>query len=200
MRHFSLALPWCILASDWLLNDNIFWHNIDISFSALVVFLGPQVQHMEVFRLGVESEMQLLPYTTAMAMWDPSCICNLHRSSWKCQILNPLSKVRDWTHVLMDTGQVVTGLMDTGWGTTGTPLFCFLYKIKHVFYYSRKIIFTYIKKSIFNIGNRVMYWETNLSGCKKPVSYSSHSLSSLPCATHLYSLPTAQPPTRCSKG
>ena len=24
--------------------------------------------------------------------WDPGCFCNLHHSSWQCQILNPLSR------------------------------------------------------------------------------------------------------------
>ena len=36
------------------------------------LFLGPLLQHMEVPRLGVESEVQLLAYTTATAMQDPS--------------------------------------------------------------------------------------------------------------------------------
>ena len=35
------------------------------------VFLGPHPRHMEVPRLGVESELQLLAYTTATAMPDP---------------------------------------------------------------------------------------------------------------------------------
>ena len=41
-------------------------------------FLGPHPQHMEIPRLGVESELQLLAYTTAIATWDLSCICSLH--------------------------------------------------------------------------------------------------------------------------
>ena len=49
---------------------------------------------MEVPRLGVELELQLLVYATATAMWDPS-LCNLHHSSQQCQILNPLSEARD---------------------------------------------------------------------------------------------------------
>ena len=43
------------------------------------VFLGPHAQHVEVPRLGVKSELQLLVYITATAMLDP----------------NPLSKGRD---------------------------------------------------------------------------------------------------------
>jgi len=58
-------------------------------------FLGLHLQHMEVPRLEVESELQLLAYTTAAATRDPSCVCNLHHSSWQCQILNPLSKPRE---------------------------------------------------------------------------------------------------------
>ena len=50
---------------------------------------------MEVSRVGVESKLQLLTYTTPTATWDPNCICNLHHSSWQCWILDPLIKVRD---------------------------------------------------------------------------------------------------------
>ena len=44
-------------------------------------FLGPHLWHMEVPRLGVESELQLLAYATAIAMPDLSRICDLHHSS-----------------------------------------------------------------------------------------------------------------------
>ena len=37
------------------------------------VFLGLHPRHMEVPRLGVQSELQLLTYVTATAMQDPSC-------------------------------------------------------------------------------------------------------------------------------
>ena len=58
-------------------------------------FLGLHFWHMEVPRLGVELELQLLAYATARAKEDLSHICDLHHSSWQCQILNPLSKARD---------------------------------------------------------------------------------------------------------
>ena len=64
--------------------------------------LGP---HMEVPRLGIQSEMQLLAYTIAAATWGPSHICDLHCSSWQCQNLNPLSRARDQTYILMNTSQ-----------------------------------------------------------------------------------------------
>ena len=51
---------------------------------------------MEVPRLGVKLELQLLAYgtATATAMQDLSCVCDLHYSSWQ-RILNPLSGARD---------------------------------------------------------------------------------------------------------
>ena len=70
------------------------------------VFLGPHPQHVEVPRLGVESELQLPAYSTAPAMPDPSHICDLHLSSRQRHILKPLSKARDPNHVLMDTVQI----------------------------------------------------------------------------------------------
>ena len=43
-------------------------------------FLGPHLQHLEVPRLGVESELHLLAHTTATATRDPRCVCHQHRS------------------------------------------------------------------------------------------------------------------------
>ena len=53
------------------------------------------LQHMEVARLGVKSELQLLACATAKATQNPRCIRNLHRSLQQRWILNPLSKARD---------------------------------------------------------------------------------------------------------
>ena len=61
---------------------------------------------MEVHRLGVELELQQPAYTTATATQDPSCIFELCCSLWQCQILNPLSRARDGTHILTETSQV----------------------------------------------------------------------------------------------
>ena len=58
---------------------------------------------MEVPRLGVKLELQLLAYATATATPDTSCICDLHHSLQQLQVLNPLSKARDWTQILTDT-------------------------------------------------------------------------------------------------
>ena len=75
-------------------------------FKLSFFFFGPRPQHMEVPRLGAESELQLLAYTIATAMRDPSCICDLRHSSQKRQILNPLSKLRHGICILMDPSQM----------------------------------------------------------------------------------------------
>ena len=62
--------------------------------------------HMEVPRLGVESELPLPAYATTTLTQDLSCVCNLYHSSPQYQILNPLSKANDQTLVLMDASQV----------------------------------------------------------------------------------------------
>ena len=51
--------------------------------------------HMELPRLGVELEWQLLASTTAAAMQNMSLVCELHHSSWQRRILNPLSEAGD---------------------------------------------------------------------------------------------------------
>ena len=79
---------------------------IHLLLVVVFVFLGQYPQLMEIPRLGVESELQLSVYTTAAAVLDPSCIFDLHHSSWQCQILNPLSETRDGTHILMDTSWI----------------------------------------------------------------------------------------------
>ena len=65
------------------------------AFVLFFTFLGLYPRHVEVPSLGVESELQLLAYTTAAAMRDLSRICDLHHSSRKCRIPNPLSEARD---------------------------------------------------------------------------------------------------------
>ena len=70
-------------------------------------FLGPNLWHKKIPRLGVESELQLSAHTTATP--------DLHQSSLQCQILNSLSGSRGGTHTLMDTSQICYC-----WATTGT--------------------------------------------------------------------------------
>ena len=58
---------------------------------------------MEVPRLGVSLELQLLAYITDMATPHLSRICNLHRTLWQHRILNPLSEARDEIFILTET-------------------------------------------------------------------------------------------------
>ena len=60
---------------------------LNFYFFIFFSFLGLHPQHMEVSRLQVESDLQLLAYTTAMAIPDPRHICNLHCSWPPCWIL-----------------------------------------------------------------------------------------------------------------
>ena len=64
------------------------------------------MRHMEVPRLGAESELQLPAYTTATATQDPCHVCDLHNTSWQCQIINSLSEARDGTRILMDASWI----------------------------------------------------------------------------------------------
>ena len=77
-------------------------------------FLELHLWHMEVPRLGVESELQLLACAKATAMPDPSLICDLHHSSWQHQVPNPLREGRDRTHILSDASPVVNPLSHNG--------------------------------------------------------------------------------------
>ena len=81
-----------------------------MSKDVIFFFLWPHLWHKEVPRLGVKSELQMLAYTTAKATQDPSCVCDLHYILWQCQIPNPLREASDWTHILMDTSQVLNPL------------------------------------------------------------------------------------------
>ena len=68
--------------------------------STLFFFLQPHPWHMEVPRLGAESELRLPAYTTAMATRGLNFICDLCYSLQQCRILNPLSEAREQTRIL----------------------------------------------------------------------------------------------------
>ena len=82
-----------------------------------IPFLGPLLWHVEIPRLGVESELEPPAYTTATATGDPSHVCNLHHRPRQHWILNPLSKARDRTCNLM-----VPSLFLNHCATMGTPV------------------------------------------------------------------------------
>jgi len=80
----------------------------------VLCFLGPHLRHMEVPRLEVKWELQLPACATATAMQDLSCVCGLHHSSRQHRILDPPSKARDQTRILMDPGRVGVTLSHEG--------------------------------------------------------------------------------------
>ena len=65
-----------------------------------IFLLQPYLQHAEVPRLGVESELQLQACTIAWVALDPSYIHNLRCSLWQRRILNPPREARDQTCIL----------------------------------------------------------------------------------------------------
>ena len=69
----------------------------NVLFFFFLPFLGLHLQHMEVPRLGVKSELLLPAHNRATATRDLSCLCSLHHSSQQCQILKPVSKARNLT-------------------------------------------------------------------------------------------------------
>ena len=79
-----------------------------------LIILGPHPWHMEVPRLGVTLELQLLAYATASATPDPSHSCDLHCSLQQCRILNPLTGASNRTHILMDTSRAYNPLSHEG--------------------------------------------------------------------------------------
>ena len=71
---------------------------------------------MQVPRLGVKSEIQLLACAIVTATPDLSHICDLPHSSQQHQILYPLSEARDQTRNFMIPSQIRFHC-----ATTGTP-------------------------------------------------------------------------------
>ena len=61
---------------------------------------------MEILRLGVQLELWLLAYVTAIATSDLSHMFDLQHCSWQCWILNPLIKARGRTQNLMVPSQI----------------------------------------------------------------------------------------------
>lgn len=55
---------------------------------------------MEISWAGVESELQPLVHITAMAILDPSSICDLSYSLWQRQIVDPVREASDQIHVM----------------------------------------------------------------------------------------------------
>ena len=126
MTYKKFFLLFCGLSFHFL--GQILWstkfQSLFLSFF-LFFFKGLHLQDMEVPRLGVKWELQLLAYTTATETWDPSHVCDLHHSSQQCQIPNPLKEARDQTCILTDTYKVLNPLSHGGNSTKFKSLMMF---------------------------------------------------------------------------
>ena len=96
--HASLPVPSCWLALfvvRWLVEastpSGVLPVFVGVSSNAPPTFsiLGPHPWHMEVSRLGVDSELQPPAYTTVRATQDLSHVFDLHHSSWTRWIPQP---------------------------------------------------------------------------------------------------------------
>ena len=86
-------------------------------------------------------------------MWDLSLICSLHHSLGQHGILNPLSKARDWTCVLMDASQI-----RFHWATMGTPLIFFIHLAINGLLNSL-LILAIANNAIVNMGVQMSLWD-----------------------------------------
>ena len=99
----------------WLAMINLFWvsNKSTFSLSQIFRFLNSFLIFFFLFtaapaaygssQAGSPTGAAAEASATATAILDPSHICNLHHSLQQCQILNPLSKARDQTHILTET-------------------------------------------------------------------------------------------------
>ena len=89
-------------------------------------FLGPHLQHMEVPRLGAESQLEPPTYATATATPGLSHVCDLHHSSRQHCVLNSLTKARDLSHSLRSSPIVHARQIRFHGAMTGTLRYPFL--------------------------------------------------------------------------
>ena len=128
-------------------------------------------RNMEVPRPGVESDLQLPAYTTAIATWDLSHIFALHQSLQQHWIFNTLSEARDWTCVLMDASRVCYHWAMTGLLSIFIVAFSSYLKQRHMI----KYIHTRVVIKIYNIEVYLGWygrgsWEPHLLGFLAPFS------------------------------
>ena len=80
-------------------------------YFSIFFLLWLHLQHVEVPRLGVKSELQLPAYTTVMAVGNPN------HSSWQHWILNPLARPG-----IEPASTWILGRFINHWATVGTPM------------------------------------------------------------------------------
>ena len=121
--HFSNSVgSLCVAVSHFgdshSCNITNFFHYYDNcqGFGVFLFFVfRPHLWHIEVPGLGLKSELQLPAYTTAATTtWDWICIYDLHCSLRQRWILNPVTKARDRTQILVDTSCILFGCATAG--------------------------------------------------------------------------------------
>ena len=104
MLSFNLPSAQSIYPERAVLSLSVWCYHIWSKAFSFVLFCllfrsHPRARHMEVQARG-QIRATMPAYTTATATQDPSCVCDLHHSSWQCQIFNPLSEARNQTRNL----------------------------------------------------------------------------------------------------
>ena len=137
-------------------------------------FLELHLRHIEVPRLGVKSKLQLPATATAIATPNLSCVCDLHHSSQQRQIPNPLREARNWTHILMDSSQLLNAL--SHYGNSMFPKFNFkMFKCLIYIYELQQInhlILSFFKEkfsSIWEVAKAIYYLTYWLPLCHWPL-------------------------------
>ena len=93
----------------------------------LLCFLGIWKFQVE----GSSPSCSCRPCVTAPATQDLSRVCDLHHSSGQCQIINPLSRAKDQTCILMDTSQFCFhGATRTPYSAILIPSYIFFWHLK----------------------------------------------------------------------
>ena len=83
--------------------------------SSLLFFLGLHLRHIDVPRLGVESELKLRTRSQPQAKTSELHLGTMSQLSGRqLWILNPLSEAREQTHILVDTCWVLNLLSHNG--------------------------------------------------------------------------------------
>ena len=184
--HFYTITPIISSVKSFILKSSpdisicISYYDFEFTFSPqippspvfLFFFKGLHTWHMEVPTLGVESELQVPAYATATATWDPRHVCDLHHSSWQCRVLNPLSRARDWTRILMNASQICFR-----WATIGTPQILFLSMIMASF--SQPETRLTLALHLFPPSVNYQYLPTFLSYCLRHLIFTTLNLMSL---------------------
>ena len=125
--HFRISNKWSRI---------FFLAVIERSFGLIVCFcfLGLHPQHVEVPRLGVDRIRAAAAclHQSHSNIGSESHVCNLHRSSWQCQILNPLRRpgiepISAWIPV----GFLTT---EPQWEMRNSEVFCFFFLMEGIFH------------------------------------------------------------------